>query len=119
MDDQTLISLLGKSEENIEKVLRQSIKGVRQYVDAGSEVMNNQLEMTNVMLSSIVDSNKERNGKIETLGKETSFFRLVQRNPWKSIVITFVLLAFMTAASSRIDLHRTIERQTGIEITDE
>lgn len=73
------------SNEALKKELHYSLKGIRHHIDANGEVIDGQLEK-------IAEKQDISNGRLETLEKETSWWRFFQRNPKLTLFTTFVFI---------------------------
>jgi hypothetical protein len=66
----------------------------------------------------IDEMDKVRNGSIKIALAETSFWRWAQRNYKFVLPAALILLVMFIKGSDRIDLHKTVENATKIEITE-
>ena len=98
--------------ESMNKTVRYGLKGVRQYIDAGFEAIDKADKIRNDRIESNTD-------EIEIIRKETWFFRLVQRNPIPSAVALLIIIMIGAFGYHRINIKRTFENLTKIELNDD
>ena len=112
MRNDEIYKLLELQSESINKTIRYGLKGIRQYVDAGSEAIN-------LRLDTIKDLDEKRNGKIEKLEKETGVMRWMHRNPIPSAIAVLIIIMIGAFGYHRINIKKTVENITKIELKDE
>ena len=96
--------------DSMNKTLRYGLKGVRQYVDAGVEGVQIELETRNNLDS-------QRNNKIEKLEDQTTFYRWTQRNYKRVVPAAIILLFLFVKGSERVDPVQVLKSKYGIELT--
>lgn len=75
--------------ESHKEELHQSMKAVRHYVDANGEV-------TKIELGKIIERLDKSNGTLQTLKRETSWWRFFQRNPKTTIIFFTIFILGMS-----------------------
>lgn len=105
------------TEQN--KELKEDIKDI---IAAHGTAIRGKMESE---IDRIYEMDQIRNGKIEKnkeavykIEHETRLFRWAHRNPKWSIIIGIVLMAFISLGVHEINVRRTIEKVTKIELKD-
>ncbi len=101
--------------EDIRELLEAKLSGFKAELKSG-------MDMQTYKLDELIDYQKEQNGRIGKLEKETSFFRLIHNHPRISTIVSAILILGMTLGtvylSHHVNVKKTIENKTGIVINE-
>lgn len=116
MEDPTIIALLEKQDKRMDS-MESNLKDFFQ-----TSMMLNQakifskLETIEDTQEELVEQKKEQNGRIGKLETQTRFFRMMHRNPGKSIIAAMLVLMLGAYSYHKINLKKTFENWTKIEL---
>lgn len=88
-DQLNLLKALFKEQD---KKHQAQIKGVHDTIDSGLKVVQTQIQCIGEKINKVVDVNSKQQEQIDTIKKETSFMRIISKNPKTSIFTGLLLL---------------------------
>lgn len=101
--------------DQVIEFLDAKLSGFKAEIKAG-------VDMQTYKLDQLIDYQKTQNNRIDTLKKETYFFRLLHKHPKISIIAVTLLVLGLTFStvylSHHMNVKETIEKKTGIVIND-
>jgi hypothetical protein len=130
MDNDTIIKLMNKQEGNLKEFIQVSMSLNRaKIINELDPLREDVSEIRNVILPKISEDNDIRNHRIQKLEdcksdmvdcvevkNQTAIVRWLHRNPGWTAILFMALILGITALTQVIDVGRTVEEATPIEL---